>query len=157
MTSICEFLVFVGEEGGMFHNLRLPTLDTEIWLDEVRGKVMYSFYEKPTCPKRVVQKDTALSEPSIRATLMRETIRLLKNCIKELPLDGKKAILSIFAQKMLNSGHSLSSIQYILVHGVIKYVEMLKMSELDPPSPNYKPIHPSRHRDVFRRKPHKLL
>ena len=56
MSSLCEFLQFEGEEGGMFSNSRLPTLDTEIWLDEVSGKVCYAFFEKPTCPNRVVQK-----------------------------------------------------------------------------------------------------
>ena len=54
-TSICEFLVFEGEEGGMFCNSRLPTLDTEIWVDEKSEKIMNSFFEKPTCPNRVEQ------------------------------------------------------------------------------------------------------
>ena len=123
MSSICEFLLFEGEESGMFCNSRLPTLDTEIWLDEKTELIKNSFYEKPTCPNRVIQKETALSESSIRSSLTQETVRRLRNCSIELPIEEKQEILSVFAQKMRNSGHSVSSIQYILVHGVTKYIE----------------------------------
>ena len=93
MSAICEFLVFEGEEGGMFGNNRLPTLDTEVWVDEEVGKVRYCFFEKPTCPNRVVQRDTALAELSIRATLTQETVRRLKNCSEDLTLSEKQVIL----------------------------------------------------------------
>ena len=45
MSSICEFLLFEGEEPGMFVSNRLPTLDTEIWLDEESNKIFYAFFE----------------------------------------------------------------------------------------------------------------
>ena len=69
MCSLVDFLVFTGEDETMFENGRLPTLDVELWIDEGSGKVLHSFYEKPTCPNKVVQKDTALAPSSIRATL----------------------------------------------------------------------------------------
>ena len=157
MSSICSFLKFEGEEGGMFANSRLPTLDTEIWLDEQTGKIQYSFFEKPTCPNRVIQKETALAESSIRSTLIQETVRRLKNCSLELPMEEKQEILSVFAQKMCNSGHSISSIQYILVHGVVKFIELVRLSQLEKTNFEYKPIHPAREHDVIRRKLHKML
>ena len=55
MSSLVEFLNFEGEESGMFENMRLPTLDTEIWWDG--NYVRYSFYEKPQCPNRVLQRE----------------------------------------------------------------------------------------------------
>ena len=54
MSSIIEFLQFEGQEGVMFCDGKLPTLDASIWVDEISGKVLYSFYEKPTCPNRVL-------------------------------------------------------------------------------------------------------
>ena len=149
MTSICEFLIFEGEESGMFGNNRLPTLDTEIWQDEYTGEIMYSFFEKPTCPNRVVQKETAVSEQRIRSTLTQETIRRLKNCSENLPLEEKQLILSQFAQKMINSGHSVYSTQYILVHGVVKFIELRKLAKLETSDTRYKPLHPSRHHDLY--------
>ena len=45
MSSLVNYLVFEGEEAGMFVSQKLPTLDTNIWWD---GKSLkYEFYEKP--------------------------------------------------------------------------------------------------------------
>ena len=74
----------------MFGNSRLPTLDTELWVDERSGKVCYCFFEKPTCPNTVIQKDTALSDSSIRATLTQETVRRLKHCSDGVSLEEKQ-------------------------------------------------------------------
>ena len=52
MSSLVSFLTFEGESSEMFQNGRLPTLDTEIWVDQSTGKISYSFYEKPMCPNR---------------------------------------------------------------------------------------------------------
>ena len=157
MSSTCEFLQFEGEEGGMFANSRLPTLDMEIWVDEVSQRVCHSFYEKPTCPNRVVQKDSALSMSSIRATLVQETIRRLKHCSLEVSIEEKQEILSVFAQKMRNSGHTVASIQYILVHGVTKFAEMKRLSELPKTHKSFKPLHCSKHFNMYNRKLHKMM
>ena len=54
MTCIVSFLNFEGEESEMFRNRRLPTLDTEIWIDTERVLSKYSFYEMETCPNIVL-------------------------------------------------------------------------------------------------------
>ena len=46
MSSLVSFLQFEGEESNMFQNLRLPTLDTEIWFDSESNSVCHSFFEK---------------------------------------------------------------------------------------------------------------
>ena len=75
MSDIVQFLQFEGEEAGMFENYRLPTLDAELWVCETTGLVKHSFFEKETCPNKVLQKDTALSEMSVRASLTQEVVR----------------------------------------------------------------------------------
>ena len=79
MSSLVEYLNFEGEESGMFENNRLPTMDKELWIDPLTGLLNHSFFEKKMCPNRVLQKTTALSEGSIRASLTQECIRRLKN------------------------------------------------------------------------------
>ena len=116
MSAIIGFLQFEPEESGMFAANRLPTLDTSIWFCEETESILYSFFEKPTCPNRVLQ-----SEMSIRASLTQETVRRLKNCSLKLPSHEKQEILSQFAQKLVNSGFSVPSAQYILVHGISKF------------------------------------
>ena len=119
----------------MFGDSRLPTLDTSIWINE-KGQISHIFYEKPMCPNRVLQRETALAESGIRASLTQEVVRRLKNCSSDVKISEKQGILSIFAQKMINSGHSLSSTQYILVHGVIKYLELVRCSKLSADDPS---------------------
>ena len=157
MDSLLDFIQFEGEEASMFSDSRLPTLDTAIWVCELTGKIKFSFYEKPTCPNTVVHRDTALNSESIRATLVQETVRRLKHCSLDLPLEEKQLVLSCFAQKMRNSGHSVTSIQYVLVHGVIKFLEMVKVSTLDKHDPRYKPLHCDKRYNIYNRKLSKFL
>ena len=108
----------------MFKSLRLPTLDSEIWYCRDTNKVMFSFYEKTTSPNRVLQKQTTLSETYIRASLTQEVVRRLRNCSLDLPRQEKQQIISVFCQKMINSGHSVASTQNVVVHGVLKFIDL---------------------------------
>ena len=139
MSSLVSYLVFEGEHAGMFESQKLPTLDTSIWWNG--SKLCFEFYEKPMCPNRVLQKDTALSTSTIRASLNQEVVRRLLCCSQDLPLVRKQEILSTFSQKLLNSGFSLASAQIILVHGTTRYLEMLKCSRLEKTHPNFKPLY----------------
>ena len=157
MSSLVNYLEFEGEESGMFHNNRLPTLDTEIWWDEVSKNIKYSFYEKPMCPNIVIQKDTALSENCIRSSLVQEGVRRLLNCSGDLPVIEKQEILSKFASKMLNSKHSVESVKFMLVHSVTRYNEIIRRSNLNPVDPNYKPLHFDQNFKTHERKLSKFL
>ena len=157
MSSLVEYLEFEGEESSMFPNDRLPTLDCELWFDENSKSVMWSFYEKPTVPNRVIQRDTALSESSSRSSLVQEVVRRLKNCCENLPKNEIATILSKFGQKLINSGQSMRSSQYLLVHGVVKFLEMLRVSKLPKTHTDYKPIHCNREFNLYDRKLKKML
>ena len=85
-------------------------------------KLMHKFFEKKTCPKKVLQCDTALSDSCIRASLNQEVVRRLVLCSHYLLLVQKQELLSKCAQKLVNSGFSLISSQIILIHGVTKFL-----------------------------------
>ena len=157
MSSLIDFLRFEGEEAGMFENFRLPTLDTELWVCEKTGLIKHAFFEKPICPNRVLQKSTALSDASIRASLTQDVVRRLKNCSMDLEIEEKQAILSNFAQKLINSGHSVMSSQYILVHGVTRYLEIVKDSKRSTDDAKYKPMYLHKQYNIYNRKLHKIL
>lgn len=76
---------------------------------------------------------------------MQEVVLRLRNCSLNLNLVEKQKVLSKFSQKLLNSGFSLFSSQIILVHGVTRYLEMVKNSDLPPGHKNYKPIYWDKH------------
>ena len=124
----------------MFEGMKLPTLDTSLWVENNRS-IKYSFYEKPTVGNRVLMKETALPLSSIRSSLLQETVRRLQNCSSDLDIKVKQEILSRFANKLINSGHSLKSTRIILVQGITKYLYKVRLDNLDPCSPKYKPLY----------------
>ena len=65
----------------------------------------------------------------------------LLNCSQDLPVGLKQEIFSRFAQKLLNSKHSVGSSKLILVHSVTKYVEMCRRSQLPIDHCEHKPLH----------------
>ena len=136
MSSLVDFLNIEGEDFEMFSDKTLPTLDTSIWWDG--AKVAYKFYEKPMCPNRVLQSDSALSVDCLRSSLTQEVVRRLLNCSIDLPVKVKQDFLSKFAQKMLNSGHLVACTQLTLVHGVMKFLEMTKRSKLNVNNPKFR-------------------
>ena len=93
------------------------------------------------CPNRVLQSDSALSVDCMRSSLTQEVVRRLLNCSIDLPVKVKQDCLSRFAQKMLNSGHTVASTQITLVHGVMKFLEMTRRSELNVNDPKFRPLH----------------
>ena len=139
MSSLVQYLKFEGEDAEMFSSNELPTLDTSIWWTGER--LMFRFFEKPTVPNRVLQKQTALSEDCIRASLNQEVVRRLLSCSPDLPLCEKRDILSKFAQKLVNSGFSVASSRITLVHGVSRYLELVRNSKLSVKSPRFKPLY----------------
>ena len=109
------------------------------------------------CPNKVLQRDTALSENCVWASLTQEVVRRLKNTKLDRPVSEKQEILSTFSQKLINSGHSLPSCQYILVHGTVKFLELVRRSALPKSHKLYRPLFLTQQHDVKRRKLRKML
>ena len=105
---------------------------------------MFSFYEKPQVPNRVLLKDTALPEQTIRSSLIQEVVRRMQNCCEEIGLEERQRILSNLAEKMINSGHSQKSTMIMIVQGVTKYLDNLRLSKLEPDHKHYRPMYLSK-------------
>ena len=52
----------------------------------------------------------------------------------------RQEILSVFAQKLRNSGFSLLSTQILLVHGVTKFLELERLAKLPESDPKFRPM-----------------
>ena len=65
-----------------FEDGRLPTLDTNIWMEG--GKVVNTFYEKEMSAKTVIHRDSALSENSKMASLRQNVVRHIRNTSERL-------------------------------------------------------------------------
>ena len=139
----------------MFPENMLPTLDTAVRWNG--NRVMYEFWEKPKVPNRVIQRDTALTESSIRSSHVQEVVRKLLHCCGELNVERKKVFLTKFSKKMVNSGFSVPSAQITLVHSVSRCLKHIKNSKLPRTDPMFKPIHVNREFNKCERKLKKFL
>jgi len=139
MNSLVYFLRFTGEDWTMFANGRLPTLDTEVWVEN--NEVRFAFFEKPTVPNRTLQATTALSKSALYASLTQEVIRRMNNCCHATEPAARADIISKFAQKVVNSGHTNSACRKIIINGLVKYQLNLEKSRLPSNDPQYKPIY----------------
>ena len=150
MNDILSFLRFTKEVADDFHNKKLPTLDTEIWVEN--GLIMFEFYEKPMSNNIVVQEKSALSESVKTATLTEEVVRRLKHTSQDLPLSRRLETLEELSTKMATSGHKPQFMKRILTSGIIKYERKIRANKLDPKEKLYKPLYQPSGRQLKRLK-----
>ena len=155
MSSILYFLQFTGEDGSMYNDGKLPTLDTALWISN--GKISYTFYEKPTVGNQVLRRDTALPTASIRSTLLQETVRRLLNCSVGTEVKTTQTILSTYAQKLVNSGHSQLSTKIFIIQGITKYLHKVRLSKLPKDNECYQPLYLSKSFNEEQRQINKYL
>ena len=62
-----NFLRFTQEIGEDFPDLKLPSLDTTIWVE--RNRILFKFFSRPMATNLVIQAKSALSEEVKLSTL----------------------------------------------------------------------------------------
>ena len=121
------------------------------------GLVKHIFYEKPTVGNQVLRRDTALPTASIRSTLLQETVRRMLNTSVDTEPELVNDILSKYAQKLVNSGHSQLSTKIFIVQGVTKFLHKVKISRLPVDHPQYKPLYMAKEYNENQRQVDKFL
>ena len=77
MNDIMDCLVFTLEIHEDFEDLKLPTLDTLLYMED-ENIIHFEFFQKPMSTNLVLQADTALSDSVKMASLKEEVVRRLK-------------------------------------------------------------------------------
>ena len=129
MGGLEGYLTFTMETEEDFENAWLPTLDTELKVDDKKNIIMYRFFEKPTNPNTVLHFRTAMAEDSKIRSLTNEVIRRLLTTGEMIPDEARCQILDNFAQKMKNSGYGLLQIRRVILGGIKGYEKMVKKSK----------------------------
>ena len=68
-------------------------------------------------------------------------MRRLQNCSLDLDMEEKQNILSRFAVKLINSGHSVKSARIIIIQGITKFLHKVQLSKLEKDNIMFKPLH----------------
>ena len=120
MQGIIQCLSFTVETEEDFQDGWLPTLDFKLRVNN-NNVIEYAFYEKPMASNQCLQTDTALNQNCLIRSLGNEVIRRLDAFNETVGIEMKVEALDIFCQKMINSGHSISTVRSVLVSGVKGY------------------------------------
>ena len=144
-----DFFNFTGESPSDFQNLRLPTLDCEIFVE--KGQILHSFFEKPMRAGKCLDAKTALPEISVKSSLRQEIICRLTNMHLCLPLSEKIYVMDNFYDKLRLSGYSHDFTRLIFVEALLKFGQMVKNSKLSPSHQKYKPLYLANNYDAVNR------
>ena len=158
MNEIFSFLIFTMELHEDFEDMKLPTLDTKLWVED--GKVIhFEFYQKPMASNLVLQADTALSNSVKTASLKEEVVRRLKYTSLRLDHSKRMETLEDLSQRMSNSGHRPSFMKFVLIGGILRFEMKVKCSLLSKDDPKYKPLFQpsSRDKNRLRKKAMKVI
>ena len=68
----------------------------------------------------------------------------MQNCSVNICNEERQKILSKFAAKLINSGHSRKSSRILIVQGVTKYLDNVRLSKLPEVHKFYRPLYLSK-------------
>ena len=85
-----------------------------------------NFTKKNMASKFTLKKGTAYPKNKIRAVLVEEVMRRLRNCSPEMEWEEKGVFLTEYAREMKNSGHDEKFRREVMKKAVAKYERELR-------------------------------
>ena len=108
----------------------LPTLDVKLAVSK-RNRIMFDYYEKPTCSNLTLQKDGAMEQNTKVGILANEVMRRMLNIGGDTNLKARWDALDDFAVKLLTSGFSLEQTRRIILSGIKGYEGKIQRRKLE--------------------------
>ena len=139
MNDVLSFLNFTSEIHEDFEDNKLPSLDTNIWVEDLR--ILFEHFEKPMNTNLVVQARSAISDETKASSLAEEVARRLRNTSRKIPHGRRLEILEDLFTKMKTSGHSDKFMRNVAIKGIISYENKVRRSLLDKSNPAYLPLY----------------
>lgn len=123
--SIVPMLQFEEDVQSNHTDNKLPILDLKVWTeakDEEGIKVIrHEFYRKPMANQATLKANTAYPTSQIRAIMVEEVMRRLRNCDPTTDWERRGDHLTRFALEMRESGHSERFRQIVFEKAVNKF------------------------------------
>ena len=130
-NSICPMLEFEDDVASNYADGRLPILDLKVWVEtgENGVAIRHSFYKKPMASKLTLQARTAFPTSQVRAIMVEETLRRLRNCDPETSWEERGRHLTDFAVSMKSSGHTEHFRRIVFNKAVARFCKELDAHE----------------------------
>ena len=125
-NKVTEILEFEEDTCDNHANKQLPILDLNTWLEkEGVVQIKHVFYKKPMTTKYTLLNGTAYPNGRLRAVLIEEVLRRLRNCSPDMDWKEKGKFVTEYAKEMKNSGHSEKFRKEIIERAIEKYKTIL--------------------------------
>ena len=95
-----------------------------------KGKVMYTFYEKPMSSQFSVIESSAINDNTKRATMAQELVRRMLNVSELLNQQERNAVIEKFVEKLEKSGYSKKQRREIVLAGLQGYESKKRKAEM---------------------------
>ena len=129
-NSVDKMITFTHDTPCNYPSKKMPALDIMVNVNqEIKNRIDYEFYEKPTKNPRVIMADSALSFTKKRTILTQECLRRLRNTKIELGPEVQRTHLNRFMLKLKNSGYSYKFRKEILDSGLKAFQKMKEDDE----------------------------
>ena len=119
---------------------KLPILALKVWLEKKDGKriVMHEYYQKEVSSKATVNARSTLPWKTKRTILVQQTIRILRNCNKNLPWAEVASHLTTMSMRMQYSGYD-KKFRHDVITTAIAAFRKMKESDEKGEIPMYRP------------------
>ena len=118
---------------------KLPILDLKVWLEEIDNKhyIRHEYYHKEISSKAVVNARSAISWKNKRAILVQQTIRIMKNCSRDLPWAKVCQHLNEMMKRLQFSGYD-KKFRYEVITSAMKAYQIMKEKDRTGERPLYR-------------------
>ena len=126
-NSITPMLRFEEDVCSNHTDGRLPILDLKVWKaeDETGVMIRHDFYKKPMASRATLRGSTAYPTSQLRAIMVEECLRRLRNCSPESTWEERGKHLTEFALSLKCSGHTEHFRQTVFQKAVARFEKEL--------------------------------
>ena len=110
---------------------KLPILDLKVWLEKIDGKriVVHEFYQKEVSSKATIHARSTLPWKTKHTILVQQSVRILRNCSKNLPWTEVTAHLTNMSMRMQYSGYDKKFRHDVITTALETYRKMRENDE----------------------------
>ena len=119
---------------------KLPILDLKVWLQESNGrnKIMHEFYQKDVSSVATINARSTLPWKTKRTILVQDTLRILKNCHRNLPWEETAKHLTRMSMRLQYSGYD-KKFRHDVISTALAAYKKIKENDENGETPMYRP------------------
>ena len=126
-NTIAEMIIMEEDVCSNYKDKKIPILDLKVWVEsEEQVFIRHEFFKKTMANKTTLRAQTAYPNSQMRAIMVEEVLRRLRNCHPDMPWEARGKHITTFANEMKCSGHTERFRETVIRKATHKFVKQLK-------------------------------